>query len=62
MGIEQERGEQYDPTEVAIAEQQGYVELSHIAAIRAVIEDGSKPSTHPLRKGRIRPAALEVVE
>ncbi len=50
MGIEQ-RGEQNDPAEFAIEEQQGPVNLAHEAAIRAVVEDGRNPSTHPLNRG-----------
>ena len=56
MGIEQDRDEQNDPTDIAINEQQGPVDPAFIDAIRArtVVEDGSQPTTHPLRRGRIR--------
>ncbi len=60
MEIEEERGGQYDPAEVAIVEQQGPVELAHEAAIRAVVENASQPTTHPLRRGRIRLTAFEI--
>lgn len=44
--------EQYDPAEAAINEQQGPVDLTFIDTIRArsraVIENGSQPTTHPL--------------
>lgn len=54
MGIEDKIGEQDDPAEVAIAEQQGSVDPAFIDAIRAVVENASAPTTHPLRRGRIR--------
>ncbi len=74
MEIEQERGKQYDPqydpAEIAIAEQQGSVDLAHIATIRkwarpAIQNQRAGEGTNdrfPERAGRIRfDSALELV-
>ena len=58
--------EQNNSAEIAINEQQGPVDPAHIDAIRAtvkaVVEVGSDPTTHPLRKGVIRKTAPEIAE
>lgn len=52
MGTEQRKGEQHDPAELAIAEQQGPVDFAHEATIRRMVWKGTpfpRNSRHPER-------------